>query len=114
MGRAAVVNDKDEPSRFPLKSSKRRPTFRWLSSFPAEPGRMADCLPEVWCNRDLYASITIKSMQMTVQQPSMINSATNNGHMLMLNKASGLLPSSQHVLVGSTLLRVDACRNIDM
>lgn len=106
MGWAAVVNVKDEPSPFPLKSSKRRPTFRWLSSFPAEAGGMADCLPEDCWNRDLHASITIKSMQMTGEQPSMINSGTNNGHMLMLNQASALLPSSQHVLIDSAPPRV--------
>lgn len=57
-------------------------------------------------------SITIKSMQMTVEQPSKINSGTNNAH--MLNKASALFPSSQHVLIDWTLPRVDACGNIDM
>lgn len=53
-------------------------------------------------------------MQMTGEQPTMINSGTNNGHMLMLNEASALLPSSQQVLIGSAPPRVDASRNIDM
>lgn len=53
-------------------------------------------------------------MQMTGEQPSMINSGTNNGHMLMLNEASALLPSSQQVLIGSAPPRVDASRNTDM
>lgn len=51
---------------------------------------------------------------MTGEQPTMINSGTNNRHMLMLNEASGLLPSSQQVLIGSALPHVDASRNIDM
>lgn len=53
-------------------------------------------------------------MQMTGEQPTMINSGTNNRHMLMLNEASALLPSSQQVLIGSAPPRVDASRNIDM
>lgn len=59
-------------------------------------------------------SITIKSMEMTVEQPSMINSGTNNAHMLMSNKASALFPSSQRVLIDRILPRVDARGIIDM